>query len=167
MRRRGKKLTKRRTTKGDWKERFLRKLAKTGNIGYAAAYAKVARQTVYDRRNKEPEFAVAMIEARRIAQAYLEEEARRRAEEGWDEPVYYKGIVCGRVRKFSDTLLMFLLKANKPSKFRERTSVEHSGHTVTDVRVVRIHPPGVQSLDVTALPERQSLNGHHETNGDG
>src|SRR5262245_35751476 len=31
------------------------------------------------------------------------------------------------VKKYSDSLLMFLLKAHRPDKFRERQSIEHTG----------------------------------------
>ena len=34
--------------------------------------------------------------------------------------MFYKGAVCGHVRRYSDTLLMFLLKAHRPEKYRER-----------------------------------------------
>ena len=39
----------------------------------------------------------------------LEEEARRRAFEGVDEPMYYKGEQIGTTKKYSDVLIMFLL----------------------------------------------------------
>src|SRR5262249_21583923 len=55
----------------------------------------------------------------------LEAELRRRAVEGWLEPVYYRGKKVGDVRKFSDTCLIFALKGEKPEKYRER--FEHAG----------------------------------------
>jgi hypothetical protein len=39
--------------------------------------------------------------------------------------VFYQGIQTATVRKYSDTLLIFLLKGRKPERYRER--VEHSG----------------------------------------
>ena len=50
----------------------------------------------------------------------LEFEARRRECEGVDEPVFHKGEECGHVRRYSDALLMFLLRSHRPEKFRER-----------------------------------------------
>ena len=41
----------------------------------------------------------------------LELEARRRAFEGFDKPVFHAGEQCGLIRQYSDVLLMFLLKA--------------------------------------------------------
>lgn len=55
----------------------------------------------------------------------LEREARRRASEGVDEPVYYKGKVVGSVKKYSDLLLIFLLKGAMPEKYRERIDNTH------------------------------------------
>ncbi len=57
----------------------------------------------------------------------LEDEARRRAYDGWLEPVFHKGVKVGTVRKFSDTLLIVLLKAHKPEKYRENIKMDVSG----------------------------------------
>src|SRR6266699_1263767 len=38
------------------------------------------------------------------------------------------GQICGHVRKHSDTLLIFLLKARRPEKYRERIEHQHGGH---------------------------------------
>jgi len=57
----------------------------------------------------------------------IEEEADRRAVEGTLEPVFYQGFECGQVRRYSDTLLIFRLKALNPQKYRERASIEHTG----------------------------------------
>jgi hypothetical protein len=35
--------------------------------------------------------------------------------------VYYQGAQCGTIREYSDTLLIFLLKAKRPEEFREET----------------------------------------------
>ena len=59
----------------------------------------------------------------------MEAEARRRGVEGTLKPVFYKGEECGQVREYSDTLLIFLLKAHDP-KYRDRQQVEHSGSVV-------------------------------------
>ena len=47
----------------------------------------------------------------------LEMEAFRRAVEGIGENTYFRGDVVGSVTRYSDWLLMFLLKAQRPSKF--------------------------------------------------
>ena len=40
-----------------------------------------------------------------------------------EEPVYYQGEVVGQVQRYSDTLLMFLLKGRRPEKFKDRTEL--------------------------------------------
>ena len=47
----------------------------------------------------------------------IEAEARRRAVDGVDEPVYYQGKEVGTVRRYSDVLLIFLLKGLRPQRF--------------------------------------------------
>ena len=72
----------------------------------------------------KPDFALAWDVAVDAAADALELEARRRAVEGTEKPVFFQGYECGRIREYSDTLLIVLLKANRPGKFRER--VEHT-----------------------------------------
>jgi hypothetical protein len=50
----------------------------------------------------------------------LEDEAVRRAHEGLRKPVWYKGKIVGYETEYSDTLLLAVLKANNPDKFRDR-----------------------------------------------
>jgi hypothetical protein len=69
----------------------------------------------------DPDFAAAFDEAVKLGTAALEDEAKRRAFEGCDKPIFYQGIQCGTVREYSDTLMIFLLKAHDPEKYAERT----------------------------------------------
>lgn len=109
------------------RQRFLDRLAETGNVSTAAALIGCSRSGVYEQRNNDPEFSAAWDVALEVAADALEAEARRRALDGVEEPVFHRGETCGYVRKYSDTLLIFLLKGVRPEKFRERSSVEHSG----------------------------------------
>lgn len=86
--------------------------------------ARLSRVAVYDWRAADPQFASEWDEAVEFGTEELEEEARRRAYEGVDEPVFYQGTECGTVRKYSDTLLIFLLKGRRPDKYRERVSID-------------------------------------------
>lgn len=58
------------------------------------------------------------------AQEHLLEIATGRAAQGWDEPVFQGMELVGVKRKFSDTLMLALLKAHYPDKFKERSAVE-------------------------------------------
>lgn len=55
----------------------------------------------------------------------IEEEAHRRAIDGFDRPVIYQGEITDTYKDYSDSLLTMLMKGNKPEKYKERT--EHSG----------------------------------------
>lgn len=126
----GKRPTKRTAKKGKpetRRQRFLRLLAELGTVTAAAAGAGISRDTAYRWKAEEPEFAAAWADAEEQAADDMEAEARRRAMAGVNEPVYQGGKKVGAVRRFSDTLLIFLLKGARPEKFRERVSAEHSG----------------------------------------
>ena len=107
-----------------WKPLFLDTLRITGNVRIAATNADVARQVAYRARDSSATFRADWDEALEEARELLEAEARRRAAIGVDEPVFYKGQVVGHIRKYSDNLLMFLLKAHWPEKFRENVSID-------------------------------------------
>ena len=124
------KRTSARTPKKDWRQTFINELAQTCNVSLAAAKAKVGRRTVYDARDADPAFAAAWDEAIEIAVELMEGEVHRRAFSGTLKPVYQGGLKVGEIREYSDTLAIFLLKAHKPDKYRERSTVEHTGGTV-------------------------------------
>ena len=119
---------------------FLAVLAQTGNVSAAAAKAGVSRQYAYERRAADPELRAAWDEAIDVATDALEKEARRRALEGCERPVFYQGHECGRIREYSDTLMIFLLKAHRPAKFRENVDVNHSGDLGVNVSPVVFLP---------------------------
>ena len=105
-----------RTTKKA-RERFLVSLGKLGNVHDACRSARVGRSTAYQWRSGSKAFAEQWDQALDEAADVLEAEVRRRAVTGVLSPVYHKGQVVGRVRKYSDVLLMFLLKSVRPQRF--------------------------------------------------
>lgn len=109
-----------------WQNVFLRELARKGNVSAACRKAKIERSTAYRARDDEL-FAAAWDEALVVATEALEEEARRRAAIGVLEPVYQQGMKVGAIRKYSDTLMIFLLKAHAPAKYRDNYRIEHTG----------------------------------------
>ena len=104
-------------------EQFLKALAETCNVTAAARQIGMSRRAMYDKRDADTEFAEAWDNAVEQGIDTLEFEARRRAYEGVDEPVFHRGEECGHVRRYSDTLLMFLLRSHRPEKYRERYDV--------------------------------------------
>lgn len=107
----------------EWADVFLLGLAETGNVTAAAELAEIDRSTAYKLRDRSADFRAAWDSAVEIAVDGLEAEARRRA------------------LASSDTLLIFLLKAHRPNKFRERASVEHSGEVKVTVEYADGDPP--------------------------
>jgi hypothetical protein len=102
---------------------FLAELMKRGIVTHAAKKARIAPKTAYRHKASDPDFSAAWDEAIDIAAGLLEAEAHRRAVTGSLEPVFYQGQKCGLVRKYSDTLLIFLLKAHKPERFKDNANV--------------------------------------------
>ena len=109
------------------KRTFLAAFAECGTVTHAAEIAGITRRMVQYWKKDDPEFAEAFRIAEEKAADRLEQEARRRAIEGVSEPVYHKGEVVGTIQKYSDTLLIFLLKGARPEKYRERVTQEITG----------------------------------------
>lgn len=100
---------------------FLASYKENGNVRLACEAAEIGRRTHYDWVTEDEVYAKAFAEAKEEAADALEEEARRRAVDGVEEPTgWYQGEPGGYVRRYSDTLLIFLLKGTRPQKYRER-----------------------------------------------
>ena len=89
-------------------QEFLDTYAKTGSITEAAKAAKISLATHYRWLEIDPAYRKAFEAAQQQAVDLLEGEAFRRALAG------------------SDELLIFLLRAWRPDRYRERSTVEHS-----------------------------------------
>lgn len=101
------------------KEVFLEYYDEFCIIGKAAEAAGVCRRTVELWRKKDKAFREAFDDTKTMVIDRLTDEATRRAVIGVDEPVFYKGEICGYITKYSDSLLMLLLKAAAPEKYRD------------------------------------------------
>lgn len=131
------------------KASFLAAYADTGNITTSAQIAGIARPTHYDWMQDDPEYVTAFLQAEGQAIDSLEREARRRAIEGTEEPVYQGGREVGTIRKFSDVLLIFLLKGARPQKYRDNSRVEVTGANGGPVHSVVTS--GLEDHEKTAL----------------
>lgn len=103
-----------------WQPIFIEALRTLGHVGKACEVAKISRNTAYIYRRNDPQFAKDWDTAIEDAAWSLEDEAWRRAREGVDEPIIYKGQIIATQKRYSDTLLMFMLKGIKPDKFAEK-----------------------------------------------
>lgn len=106
------------------KATFLDNLRDTCNVTLASQAVGISSGTVYKHRREDVLFAERWDEALSEGIDLLEAEAHRRAFRGTEEPVFYKGDEVGYITKYSDPLTMFLLKAHRPDKYRERSEVK-------------------------------------------
>lgn len=125
------------------KAAFCAALAMTGIVKRACEAVDITRQTAYEWRDEDPEFAAAWEKALKVGVGELEDEAHRRAFEGYDKPIVHQGAITGTFKEYSDTLAIFLLKAHNPEKYRERSDVKHDvGGTLADLVAASMQTPG-------------------------
>lgn len=105
------------------RDSFLEELRLRGNVFDACQVADLTRSVAYAWRQDDADFAAAWETALDEAADRMEREAHRRAVEGVDKPIYHQGVRVDVVREYSDTLLIFLLKAARPEKFRENKAI--------------------------------------------
>jgi hypothetical protein len=117
---------------GERRERFLKALSDTGIVSLAVEIAGTSRTRVYELRKRDTAFAAGWDEAEERAADVLEAEAWRRAVDGVPEPLVSSGKVVRdddgqplAIRRYSDTLMLALLKARRPERFKDRAVVEH------------------------------------------
>ena len=109
------------------KRKFLSAYAECGVITHAAEIAGIDRTRHYVCLDKSEQYRSMFESAHHQAIERMEQEARRRAMLGVEEPIFYQGVEVARVRKPSDTLLMFMLKGALPDKYRDNVRNELSG----------------------------------------
>jgi Homeodomain-like domain len=90
----------------------------------------INRVTVYRWRQVDPSFAVAYTDAMEAGTDLIEDEARRRAVDGYDRPVFQGGKLVGVVRVYSDELAAMLLRGRRPEIYRETKSRGESTMTI-------------------------------------
>jgi len=126
-------------------QQFLEYLAETGNVSRSLKLVGTSSARIYTLRNNDPVFRQAWDEAEEAAADRLEEEAWRRAVEGFDEPVVSAGKLVHdengnavMVRRYSDVLLIRLLAAHRPRKFDRRAAAAAAtpGGLGVDVRAM-------------------------------
>jgi hypothetical protein len=108
------------------KGKVIASLARSGNAAEAARLARVSRQHLYVWRATDPHFATDWDAALDTYRDSMEAEAGRRGILGVVKPVFYKGEQVAEVKEYSDTLLIFRLKAERPEKYREIQERRHA-----------------------------------------
>ena len=116
------------------KAAFLAAYARCASLTRSAREAGIEPVTIYRWKAADPEFKVAFEDAIEKSTDWLEDEAIRRAAEGVDRPVFYRGMQCGVIREYSDNLLQFMLVSRRPDKFAPKLKQEITG-SITVERV--------------------------------
>ncbi|MCB9852655.1 MAG: hypothetical protein H6819_06140 [Phycisphaerales bacterium] len=109
--------------------------------------------TLKNWRRADAEFAEKLESARAEAADTLELEARRRAVDGVERPVFHKGEIVGHTREYSDSLLAMLLRGSNPAKYGNRSS-DVNVYSQTNIHNQR-NEPGSPQVEVG--PERQAM----------
>ena len=128
---------------------FLAAFEEAGTISAAAKACKMNRRLHHTWMAKDEEYVQKFCESQEVANDKLEDAARKRAIDGWEEPVFYNGEIVGSKPRYSDQLMGILLKGNLPHKYKER--YEHSGDAQNPIEV---------NFDLTTLSDEElrSLN---------
>jgi len=110
---------------------FLKALSTGKTVRDAAALAEIDRRALYRLRAADTLFAArwqaALDTPKEAPTDPLELEAQRRAVEGTEKPVYRGGTLVGHTRDYSDSMLMFLLKAKYPEKYDRSKADQQDG----------------------------------------
>lgn len=111
-------------TQDDWKMLFT-ELLKSGNLTVALARANINKDTFHSLKYKIPKLnAKYKLYRKMVAENVLEPEAYRRAIQGVEKPIYYRGEEVGTVTEYSDSLLIRLLQGAMPEVYRDHSTVE-------------------------------------------
>lgn len=157
------------------KRAFLSAFAQTGCVSRAADLAGCSRNSHYNWLKTDAEYAVAFEDAEMMVGDLLESEAMRRATEGIEEQVIHRGQPCFRyvdeqgndvdrdapnakkvpltVRRYSDTLLIFLMKGRIPKRYGDWRRIEHSGPGGAPIQTTNES----ETLDFSVLTDGERL----------
>lgn len=123
---------KRKNGKRSWRVPFIEGLRQTGNVAFAARQAGITRRRAYMVFHESDVFRKQWEDAVKDSDDRLEQEALRRAVAGIENPVWMKDengkpTRVDVVKSYSDVLLMFLMKARNPQKYRDNYRIETVG----------------------------------------
>lgn len=145
------------------KKAFLDAFRVHGNVSRACRDHGINRADVYRWKEHDEEFMLGWNIAEIEATEHLEATAFDRAVNGvtQETPIYFRGTAIDSVVKteYSDTLLIFLLKARAPEKYREtiKTYGTVAGPNGGPIEVKQELDQGSRST-VIAVAERAALD---------
>ncbi len=111
---------------------YARALGETGSHTAAAARVGMSRESARRARGRMPSFAAMCAEALHRGAPSPVEAARQRAMDGWDEPVFYGGKLVGQRRRYSDSLLRFVIAqdSKKPAPALKVVTSEQTDRSI-------------------------------------
>lgn len=109
---------------GGRKERFLRVLKETTNPTLAAESIGMSLKWLNKVRKKDSVFSALWEDAIEEGLDLCEAEIKRRGFDGYDEPVYFQGLLVDTQKKYSDKLAIEYMRANRPKKYRDHVTVD-------------------------------------------
>lgn len=120
------------------KAKVLEAIAKSGNYTVAAQHAGITRVSIWAESRRDKKFAADILQARDAYGDVLEAILDQRIKDG---------------SKQADILLMFALKANKPDKYRELSTVKHEGN----IKIISAVPRSSNTVvkDITPPDNKQ------------
>jgi len=95
---------------------FCKQALEQSGISWASLQGLCQHKAVWELRK------MAVEQGRHIQHEYMEQCAYKRATDGVERPVFYKGDQCGVLREFSDRLAERFLEAGDPARFRPAAS---------------------------------------------
>lgn len=126
------------------KRDFIDLLANAGNVSKVCMALNVSRNRMYDAARRSPKFKAQWDTAMETAKTLLEDEAWRRAFDGVEKPVIYKGEQAldkdGNplfIKEYSDHLMTVLLNGNFPEKYRYNSKVDHNVSGELSIKIVK------------------------------
>lgn len=122
------------------KKKYLENYLATANRTFAAEAAGVSYWTHYAWLKNDPEYKKAFEAAKEIIVDRAEDEAWRRGMKGIDKPIYYKGQRVDVIKEYSDILLMFMMKGERPDKYNEKVVQQHIGDQGGPIRLAFVDP---------------------------
>ena len=86
--------------------KFLEALAQTGNVQASAYFVQRTRQSAYDLKRRDPDFARGWLAALVLAREEAQDKLQERAIEGIEEEIFYHGEVVATRRRYDSRLLL-------------------------------------------------------------
>ncbi|WP_417618555.1 hypothetical protein [Parasphingorhabdus sp.] len=86
--------------------KFLEALAQTGNVQASAYFVQRSRQSAYDLKRRDPDFARGWLAALVLAREEAQDKLQERAIEGIEEEIFYHGEVVATRRRYDSRLLL-------------------------------------------------------------